>query len=434
MSSQGKKSTPIDQIREVLGGWTGLIIYRLAAGIRHVAMATTKAEPANVAVICDAFLRYGSAQAIGLQQAGLSTTLYYIDRVDEFAGNHADRALFLDRASAAGVALVPLPRRRMRLLLAHSLWLHRDLRRRKIATAVVQSHIDPRYGTLGIALPVALIVHDPQTHSGDTPSTFPFLVRLLPRISELTSSCLIIHSASLLEQVRPLLRRLPIGVVPHGTDMAPAPTPIRGERRLLVFGRLYEYKGVDTALEAFRTLPERISDTKLVIAGRGPLAELARGKRNVELRDEYIADSDIDALLDGVRLVLLPYKDASQSGVGLQAVGRGVPCVVSCAGGLPDLVQGSSPALVVPPSNPEELGKAIAAHIDHDEGLRQSIYDHAATHFAWRVVAERLCLEMRRLGLPVNQVCGHRTYTSVSSNKDDGLHMDSRSTETEIVP
>ena len=213
-------------------------------------MATTTADPANIAVICDAFLRYGSSQAMGLQQTGLNVTLYYIDRVDEFAGNHEDRALFLDRAKAAGVDLVPLPRRRIRSLASHVFWLHRDLRRRKIATAVVQSHIDPRYATLGITLPVALIVHDPQTHSGDTPSTFPFPVRLIPRVAELTSACLIIHSASLFEQVRPLLRRLPIAVVPHGTDMALAPAPVPRERRLLVFGRLFAYKGVDTALEA----------------------------------------------------------------------------------------------------------------------------------------------------------------------------------------
>jgi glycosyltransferase involved in cell wall biosynthesis len=367
--------------------------------VRRIVVTTSETYPSNIAVVCDAFLRYGSAQAMGLRQTGLTVTLYYIDRVDEFGGSEEDRALFLGRARAAGVELVPLPRRSIWSLPKHIFWLHRDLRRRKIATAVVQSHIDPRYATLGLALPVALIVHDPQTHSGDTLSTFPLPVRLISRFAELTSFCLIIHSSKLFEQVRPPLRRLPIGVVPHGADMAPVPARIPHERRLLIFGRLFAYKGVDTALDAFRALPENFSDTKLIVAGHGPLAALARHQQNVELHEEYIADKDVDALLESTRLVLLPYKDATQSGVGLQAVAHGVPCVVSSAGALAELVCDSLPSLVVPPDDPRRLAEAIIAHIDHDDGLRRAIYDHAAANFTWPAVARQLRHELQRLGL-----------------------------------
>lgn len=391
----------VDRLREAIAGWWGLFVHRAVGLLRWAVFATTAADPANIAVLCDAFLPFGSAQAMGLSQTGLNVTLYYVDRVDDFAGNEKDRALYLDRAQAAGVELVPLPRRRIRSLFAHALWLHRDLRRRKIAIAVVQAHIDPRYATLGLALPVALVVHDPQVHSGDELSTFPLPVRLVSRIAELTASCLIVHSARLFDQFRPLLRRLPRGVVPHGAHMAPAPAPVPHERRLLVFGRLFEYKGVDTALEAFRCLSENMPDASLIVAGRGPLASLARGRRNVEVREEYVAESDLDVMLGDARLVLLAYKDATQSGVGLQAVARGVPCVVSCAGALPELVPDALPSLVVPPDNPKRLAEAIVAHIDHDESLRRTIYDHAATHFAWAVVAKRLRSELQRLGLAV---------------------------------
>jgi glycosyltransferase involved in cell wall biosynthesis len=243
-----------------------------------------------------------------------------------------------------------------------------------------------------------LIVHYPRPHSGDISSIFPLPVRLIARIAELTSFCLIVHSTRLVDQIWPILGRLPIGVVPHGADMAPAPAAIPRKRSLLVFGRLFEYKGVDTALEAFRCLPQELSDAKLVVAGRGPFAALARGRRNVEVREEYIADPDLDGLLDEARLVLLPYKDATQSGVGVQAVARGVPCVVSRVGGLPELVQDSSPSLVVPPDDPRLLAEAIVEHIDHGESLRMAIYDHAVGNFAWPVVARQLCSELRRLG------------------------------------
>lgn len=387
------------RIRISLAAWFGLSIHRLAALIRKGMIATNRPKPSNIAVICDPFLRYGSAQAAGLANAGLNVTLYFIDRLDDFAGSESDRALFLDRAQAAGVELVSLPRRRMLSLLSHTFWLHRDLRRRNIAIAIVHAHIDPRYATLGLALPVAMMLHDPQTHSGDMLSTHSPMVSLIPRLSELTSACIIIHAERLFDQVRPLLQRLPFGVVPHGTEMASSPAPIPRERNLLVLGRLFEYKGVDTALEAFHRLPENMADVKLVVAGLGPMAALARDKHNVELREEHISDTEIDALIADARLVLLPYKDATQSGIGLQAVAQGVPCVVSRVGGLPDLVQDCSPSLIVAPADSEGLAHAIVTHIDHDDGLRRAIYDHAATHFAWPAAAQRLCSELRRIGL-----------------------------------
>jgi glycosyltransferase involved in cell wall biosynthesis len=401
MYLRANENAHVGRIRDVLASWVGSGIHRMAGTVRWLFAATGEGDPEKIAVLCDSFLRYGSAQAVGLRQTGLTVTLYYVDRVNEFGGNEEDRALYLDRAQAAGVELVVIPRRRIRSLLKDTFWLHRDLRRRKIATAVVQWHIDPRYVTVGFALPVALIVHDPQPHSGDAGITFSLPVRLVSRMAELTSFCLIIHSARLIEQIRRPLRRLPIGVVPHGADIAPAPAPIPRKRRLLIFGRLYAYKGVDTALDAFRALPEEMSDVQLIVAGRGPLAALARGQSRVEVHEGYVTDTDVDDLLDSASLVLLPYKDATQSGVGSQAVGRGVPCVVSSAGGLPELVQASSASLVVAPDSPTRLAEAIVEHIDHDESLRTAIYDHAATHFAWPVAAQILCSELRRFGLTV---------------------------------
>jgi glycosyltransferase involved in cell wall biosynthesis len=397
VSSRSNTRASIDSFRMVLAGWGGALIHYLVGWVRRAVATTTEADPSQIAVLCDPFLRYGAAQAVGLKQTGMDVTLYFVDRSHEFGDNEDERSLMLAQVEAAGVALVRLPRRRIRSLVRDTLWLHMDLRRRKIAAAVVQWHYDPRYATLGLALPVALIVHDPQPHSGDFLSEFPLPVRLISRTAELTAACLIIHSSRLFDQVRPLLRRLPIGVVPHGADMAPRPTPIPETRRLLIFGRLFAYKGVDTALDAFKLLPKEMSDVKLIVAGRGPLADLARNQHNVELRDRYIDDSELDALLDDVRLVLLPYTDATQSGVGLQAIARGVPCVVSSTGGLPELVEDSSSRLVVPPCDARRLADAIISTIDHHAELRSAIHGHAAAHFAWPIVAQALRFELSRL-------------------------------------
>jgi glycosyltransferase involved in cell wall biosynthesis len=384
--------------REILAGWIGLFSHRITACVRQVVGYSAHHDTDKFAVLCVGFLRYGCDQAVALSQAGVNVTLYYVNRRAEFAASPEDRLFFLDEVRAAGVEVVEVPRRRILRLPSDTLWLHRDLRRRRIGMAIVQSHIDPRYATLGLALPVALVLHDPQPHSGDMESRVPLPVRAISRFSEITSWCLILHSAELLTQLRPSLRQLPIAVVPHGADMAPAPAPVPKIRRLLIFGRLFPYKGVDTALEAFRLISEQVSDVKLIIAGRGPLADIAKGQRNVEVRDEYIPESAVGPLLAGSRLVLLPYKDATQSGVGLQAVAQGIPCIVSSVGGLPELMQTVSPTFVVPPDNPERLAEAILEHIDHDISLRTAVYEYAATHFAWEIVTLHLRDELKRLG------------------------------------
>jgi glycosyltransferase involved in cell wall biosynthesis len=133
----------------------------------------------------------------------------------------------------------------------------------------------------------------------------------------------------------------------------------------------------------------------------------------VDVREGYISDADTDALLGSVRLVLLPYKDATQSGVGALAIGRGVPCVVSRAGSLPELVPESTPTLIVEPNDPEELRKAIIENIDHGEVLRHAVLDNARTRFAWSSTARRWCDELIRLGLQAGDVCGTNSASSI---------------------
>jgi glycosyltransferase involved in cell wall biosynthesis len=387
---------------DALAALIGLTAHRAIALIRKL-LGPSAGDPDSIAVVCDSFLYWASIQAVALREGGLKVAFYYVDRGSDFTGSEEDRTALLAHAAEHGVDLVPVPRIGLRTLLRDVLKLHRDIRRRGIRTLVVHSHGDPRYTTLSLAFQVALIVHDPQIHSGDTISTPPLAIRLISRASELGAACVIVHSERLFDQIRPLLRRLPTGVIPLGIEMEATPTAVPSERRLLLFGRLFAYKGVDTALDAFALLPEEFSDVTLLIAGRGPLAELARGRQKVQVLEDYIPDSEVAAMIDQARLVLLPYRDATQSGVGLLAVAHGVPCLVTRTGGLPDLVPGSSGGLIVAPDDPRSLADAIVDNIDHGHDLRQAVYDHATAHFSTAVAARRLRAELHRLGICVSE-------------------------------
>lgn len=391
----------LSEYRDRAASWVGHLIHR-AAGVsrrRHPALAGEGLEP-KLAVLCDSFIRYGSAQAIGLKAAGADVTFYYVDRLGEFADSEADRAPYLDRVAAAGIETIPLPQRSLRHMVSHVAWLHRDLARRGVSTLVVQAHIDPRYATLGWRFPVAMVIHDPRPHSGDYASTYPLPVRAVARLAELTSACVLVHSPRLADQLFPMFAQVPHGCIPHGADVTAEPVLLTEPITLLLIGRLMAYKGVDTALDAFRKIRAVRPDCSLIIAGRGDLGPMIRANApaGVELRDGYVPDSELEKLMDESRLVLLPYRDATQSGVGLQALARGVPCIVSSAGALPDLVPDDHRGWIVPPGDPDSLAGAVLEAMDHDMSTRRELHRFAERNFAWPVVGEILLSELARLG------------------------------------
>src|SRR5271167_4649395 len=100
----------------------GFLVNRLVRQIRRVLSTGADDDPANIAVVCMGFLRYGSYQAVALQQIGCNVTLYYAEGRVKGAGrdprsdagargggrarvhlpqNERDRMLLLDHARAA---------------------------------------------------------------------------------------------------------------------------------------------------------------------------------------------------------------------------------------------------------------------------------------------------------------------------------------------
>ena len=140
-------------------------------------------------------------------------------------------------------------------------------------------------------------------------------------------------------------------VIPHG-PFTPAGQPgtprASGDdgsssRRLLFFGNIREYKGVDDLLVAFGALPPDL-DARLTVAGdcdgalRPVLAELAgRSPGRVELRLGRVPDQELTRLLAAADVAVLPFRRSTTSGSALLALGHGRPIVVPDLPGLAEL-------------------------------------------------------------------------------------------------
>ena len=87
---------------------------------------------------------------------------------------------------------------------------------------------------------------------------------------------------------------------------------------ILCFGLIRPYKGVDVLLEAFRS----IEGAELWVVGRplgmslDPLRELAaRAAGRVRFVPRFVSDRELPAYFRRADLVVLPHRDAEQSGV-----------------------------------------------------------------------------------------------------------------------
>jgi glycosyltransferase involved in cell wall biosynthesis len=228
--------------------------------------------------------------------------------------------------------------------------------------------------------PLIVTVHDVAYHPGDTMSRrVPMAtVRRLRRAAD----ALIVHGASLGTALAATGVAPPAGlhVVDHpaldrhlrlAQRHGLKPEPSDGRRRILFFGRVMAYKGLDVLIQAADRVAAVCPDTLFVIAGAGPeldrlRAELAR-RPWFELRERYVPDPEVARLFLGTELVVLPYREASQSGVAALAASFGLPVVATDVGELGELVRRTGMGPVVPPGDPDRLAAAIMELLSHPQ-------------------------------------------------------------------
>lgn len=131
-----------------------------------------------------------------------------------------------------------------------------------------------------------------------------------------------------------------VAVVPPGpfasngaASALPEPGSARpGPLRLLFFGKVLPYKGVEELLRALALLP-LAADVRLTVAGHCPdrdlrarIEELA--DERVQLRLEHVPDDEIAPLMAAADAVVLPFRRITTSSSALLAMEHGRPLVV----------------------------------------------------------------------------------------------------------
>lgn len=137
--------------------------------------------------------------------------------------------------------------------------------------------------------------------------------------------------------------------------------------RILFFGMIKPYKGLDVLLEAMPIIRVAIPDIRLVIAGtvykdKTAFTEMIRQldiSANVETHFRYISDEEVAGFFRQSDLCILPYKSATQSGVISTSYSYDTPVVASDVGGLSEYIESGETGLLVPPQNAPALAAAV---------------------------------------------------------------------------
>lgn len=162
------------------------------------------------------------------------------------------------------------------------------------------------------------------------------------------------------------------GLAPHLPDgAAPARSPAPAERpvtrRVLFFGMVRPYKGLDLLLRALARGPE---DLRLTVAGEfwGGVEETERLitelclTDRVELRPGYVPAADVPDLFARADALVLPYRSATASQNAWLGFAHGVPVIATGAGALADHVRDGVDGLLCTPGDIDDLATALARY------------------------------------------------------------------------
>lgn len=141
---------------------------------------------------------------------------------------------------------------------------------------------------------------------------------------------------------------------------------INDEKIILFFGFIRDYKGLDTLLEAMAELKNKL-DVKLIVAGEFysdkekyiRLINRQGIKDTIHLFTDFIPTSEVKYYFSASDVVILPYKDATQSGIVQIAMNFRKPVIATNVGGLGEVIRNNKTGYIVNKENHSQLANAI---------------------------------------------------------------------------
>lgn len=246
---------------------------------------------------------------------------------------------------------------------------------------------------------IIFTLHDVTQHKGEE----SFLADSLRKIILKQSHRVIILSEALREKlVYQRVKSEKIFVIPHANfsyygEGFSLENKTYDNERIIFFGRINPYKGLDVLLEAMKIVIKERPNLKLNIVGNGDIScyknSFAELGKNIENHVRWIKDEEVQGFFKESDFAVVPYIEASQSGVIPLAYSLGLPVIASRIGGIPEQVIDGETGYLVEPTDPVELAEIITDLSGDREKIRKmgkNAYNFANEKLTWEASAKLL--------------------------------------------
>ena len=193
-----------------------------------------------------------------------------------------------------------------------------------------------------------------------------------------------------------------IGIIPHanfscyGSNVKKEMDYDKIQNKIAFFGRINKYKGVDVLLKAFANVKLQLPNLKLLIAGNGDCSAyktyFEEYADDLDLHIHWIEDDEVASLLVDVDILVVPYIEATQSGVIPLAYALSKPVIATCVGGIPEQVP-SDCGVLVSPNDIKALEDAIMGFYSNPLKIKEmgnNALKYATEELSWSKSAQLL--------------------------------------------
>lgn len=243
--------------------------------------------------------------------------------------------------------------------------------------------------------PLFVTIHDVEPHEGDK----SIFLNLISQILTKYADKIFVHGDILKNQlIYKGMSKNKVEIIPLGDILFfNKYKKYMGEEKnnILFFGRIIKYKGLEYLIKAEPLITKEIPDINIIIAGEGDFSKLEPlllNRIKFEIINEFIPNVKVAELFQKSKIVVLPYIEASQSGIIPIAYAFKKPVVATSVGAIPEVVENGKTGIIVPPKNPEALADAIIKLLKDDDlriRMGNNAYKKLKIDMSWDRISER---------------------------------------------
>jgi glycosyltransferase involved in cell wall biosynthesis len=252
--------------------------------------------------------------------------------------------------------------------------------------------------------PLVVLINDPELHSGEAGFVMSSILKFITRFLRKRADIVMIHGEKMKDVIekqgvpRDKIYSSVIGEYSFFKRSEHAKKFDEVKNSLLLFGRIKGYKGVDTLIEAAEIIKEKIPDLHVFIAGEGDFSPYEKmikdeDKSMFTVINEFVTKEKVDELFQKASIVVLPYKDATQSG--LMSIGYAYkkPIIATNVGSIPEIVDDGKTGVLIPPNEPQALADAAIKLLEDPELMKkmgEAGHKKMKEEMDWDKIAERI--------------------------------------------